>query len=174
MLYYTRMSEENSIDAIAEDIDVKKARKQLSENNPLKLLKPRQRKFLKYFLKTKDRATAWMMSHPTTKDRVNAHVNCSIFLRNHPEVVEWLYSMAGMGEDDLITVVRNSMSAEKKTFYLGKEYVEPDHYARLKAADLALKMRESKEPQKIGNQVNIQIITDKDKGIFKIIEGDAK
>lgn len=165
---------DNNIDSIAEDIDVKKARKQMGELNPLKALKPRQRKFLKLFLTTKDRATAWMMSHPTTKDRVNAHVNCSIFLKNHPEVVEWLYSMAGMGEDDLIGVVRGSMNAEKTQFYLGKKYKEPDHYARLKGAELALKMRESKEPQKIGNQVNIQIITDKDKGIFKIIEGDEK
>lgn len=160
------------IDNVIQDIDPKKARESLKRSNPLNELLPAQRKFLKYFIKTRNRVDAWMQSHPTCKSKEHAYIAVGTFLKNHPDVVDWLYDLAGLGEDDFMAVVRDSMQANKSQFYLGKKYEDPDHYARLKAVELGMKMKGHDEGKKVGNQVLIQIISDKDKGIFKIQDGE--
>jgi hypothetical protein len=143
----------------------------VKENNPLKDLLPRQRKFLKKFIETKNRVIAWKATHKGCTSDTAAFVGVNIFLKKHPAVVEWLYDAAGIGDDALIKVARESMEATKTQFYLGKSYPEPDHYARMKSAELALKLR-GKDGTKVGNQMNIQIINDSTKGVVEIINGE--
>lgn len=142
-------------------------------DNPLKSLKPKQRKFLKEFLKSHNRLEAWKKSHPNCHSDLAAYVSVHNFLKVHPTVVDWLYELAGLSDDDFVQVVREGMQAQKSQFYLGKKYDEPDHYARFKAVDLGLKMRGKGEPGKIGNQLNVQIITNKKDGTVKIVEGET-
>jgi hypothetical protein len=97
-------------------------------------------------------------------------VGANRFLHDHPEVVDWLYQLSGLGDDDFATVVREGLRADKSQFYLGKQYKEPDHYARFKAVELGLKVRGKDQPKGSGNQVNIQIINDATHGVFRIIE----
>lgn len=136
--------------------------------NPLKALLPRQRRFLKEFIKCKNRTEAWMKVY-RCKSRESAMVAGSRFLTQHPEIVDWLYQLSGLSDDDFTTVIREGMVANKSQFYLGKKYEEPDHYARFKAVELGLKVR-GKDNPKTGNQMNIQIINDSTHGVFKIIE----
>jgi len=137
--------------------------------NPLKSLLPRQRRFLKEFLKTQDRTSAWMKVY-RCKARESALVASNRFLHQHPDVVDWLYQLSGLGDDDFARVIREGMGANKSLFYQRRHYIEPDHYARFKAVELGLKVRGKDAPQNKGNQMNIQIINDSTHGVFKIIE----
>jgi len=139
-------------------------------DNPLRDLVPRQRRFLKAFLQNQNRVEAWMKVY-RCKSRESAMVASNRFLKTHPEVVDWLYDLAGLGDDDFARVVREGMRADRSIFYKGDHHVEPDHYARFKAVELGLKVR-GKDEKQIGNQVNIQVISDPKKGIFEIMDGE--
>lgn len=139
--------------------------------NPLQQLLPRQRKFLKLFIKKKSRADAWMEAYKC-KTRESAIAASSRFLNSHPEVTDWLYQLSGLGDDDFVTVIREGMQAKKSQFYLGKQYEEPDHYARFKAVELGLKVRGKDDPKTKHSGVNIQIITDSKSGVFRIEDNE--
>ena len=135
-------------------------------------LKPRQRKFLMYYMKTKKRIDAWMMAM-TTKNRAAAHANSSAFLRNHPEVTDLLYEMAGIGDDDLVQVVRDSFSAMRTVPLKSGPVTEKDHFARLKGVEVAMKLRGKDKPTGTGgNTMNIQIVNDSKRGVFRIVDGE--
>jgi hypothetical protein len=140
-------------------VEITKVDESVTVDNPLKALLPRQRRFLKQFLVTQNRTDAWMKVY-RCKSRESALV---------PEVVDWLYQLSGLSDDDFAEVVRNGMKATKIQLYLGKKYEEADHYARFKAVELGLKMR-GKDTPKVGNQMNIQIINDATHGVFRIVE----
>lgn len=146
--------------------------KALREVDPLRSLLPKQRKFLKHFLKTKNRVIAWKLSHKNCKSDASAMSSATAFLSAHPEVNDWLYQLAGLGDDDFIGVVRDSFTATRQQIYKGTVYKEPDHYARLKGVELGMKMRGIGGGKEKGNTMNIQIISDKQAGVFKIIEGE--
>jgi hypothetical protein len=125
---------------------------------------------LKRYLKTKDRIEAWKFVYRCKSDE-SAMVAANRFLRSKPEIVDWLYDLAGLGDDQFAKVVREGMDATRSTFYKGNEHVAPDHYARFKAVELGLKVR-GKDEKKIGNQVNIQINSDPKNGVFEILDGE--
>lgn len=160
-------------DQIAKDINLdNKEIKSAVSRDAFKQLLPRQRKFLKYYLKTKSRVDAWMLSHKGCKTREGAAVQASVFFKSHPEVADWLYDLAGLGDDEFARVVREGFNAERSQFYLGKQYKDPDHFARLKAVEIGMKLRGKGEGKATGNTMNIQIINDSQQGVFKIVEGE--
>lgn len=135
-----------------------------------KALKPRQRKFIKRYVVCKNRVTAWMDTHHC-RDRAIAAVAVSRFMREHPQIIEFFYQMAGIGDDDIIKVVRESMESNKQQIYHSKVYEFPDPYARLKAAEMAMKVRGIDKPE-IAHQTNVMIVADPVKGVYKVIEGE--
>lgn len=166
MLYLGSM-----VDDLMTDVQVADPKAAVSQD-AFKRLLPRQRKFLKYYLKTKNRVDAWMQSHKTCKTREGAAVQASVFFKTHPEVADWLYELAGLGDDEFARVVREGFNAEKMILYKGQKYTEPDHFARLKSVEIGMKLRGKGEGKATGNTMNIQIINDSEKGVFKIVEGE--
>lgn len=158
------------IDNIAEDIPKTIARKQ---DEPLASLLPRQRRFLKRFLKTHNRVEAWKHVYRCKSDE-SALVAVNRFLRSNPAVMDWLYELAGISDDNLAEVVVDGLSAESMTVDRnGQEHFHKDHYARFKAVELGLRLRgKDIKDQRNGNTMNIQIISDAKAGVFKIIEGE--
>jgi hypothetical protein len=158
----------NSIDELDQDlapITVK------STDDPLVSLLPRQRRFLKRFLKTHNRVEAWKHCYRCKSDE-SAMVAVNRFLHSHPDVVDWLYQLAGITDDRIAEVVVDGFGAEAMMLDRnGEEHYHKDHYARFKAVELGLKLRGKDINQKaVGNQMNIQIINDSKAGVFKIVE----
>jgi hypothetical protein len=139
-------------------------------DDPLRELLPRQRRFLKAFIKTKNRVEAWTHVY-RTKSYESAMAASTRFLNAHPEVMDWIYQISGLSDESFAEVVRDGMQANRTQFYKGVKYDDPDHYARFKAVELGLRLRGKDKSSGGGNQMNIQIITDSDKGIFKVTDG---
>lgn len=166
MLYSMYMGD--SLEPVLADVD----QQAVKASDVFRLLKPRQRKFLKYFMKTRNRVDAWMMAMKT-KNREAAMVNSSAFLRKHPEVTDMLYEMAGIGDDDLVGVVRESFKATRIVPLKSGPVTETDHFARLKGVEVAMKLRgKDKSAAGGGNTINVQIVNDSKRGVFRIVDGE--
>jgi len=163
----------DTLNSLAEttDFDTKLLSQKFNkEDNPLKHLKPKQRKFLKEYIRTKNKIESWMKAH-NCKTKESALVASNRFLKKHPDVIDWLYELSGLGDDDFAKVIREGMEAKKTQFYLGKNYEEADHYARFKAVELGLKVR-GKDTPKSGGQVSINIVSDSKTGTFRISDNE--
>lgn len=162
----------NSIDAIAPDLPESKAVKLRSKDPVMDELLPRQRRFLKRFLKTHNRVEAWKHVYRCKSDE-SALVAVNRFLHTHPEVVDWLYQLAGITDDKIAAVVTDGFDATSMTLDKeGNEHYHKDHYARYKAVELGLRLRGQDKKIGSGSNINIQIISDAKAGVFKIIEGE--
>jgi|WetSurMetagenome_2_1015567.scaffolds.fasta_scaffold01987_13 hypothetical protein len=162
----------NSIDAITPDLPKANEIKLRNDDDPMGELLPRQRRFLKRFLKTHSRVEAWKHVYRCKSDE-SALVAVNRFLHAHPEVVDWLYQLAGVTDDAIATVVTDGFKAESMSLDKeGNEHYHKDHYARFKAVELGLRLRGQDKGKGNGNTMNIQIISDAKAGVFKIIEGE--
>jgi hypothetical protein len=152
------------------DVDQKKIVKK-----DLLALNINQRRFFREYIRTGKRTDAYMKVY-RTKDRINGSVNAYHLCKSHPEIMNMIYEAAGIGDDDLVRTASESLKAMRqiprkdgKDSQTIEEF--PDPYARLKAVEVAQKLRGINHDTPT-NQVNIQIISDEKAGIFKVIEGE--
>jgi len=131
-----------------------------------------QLRFVKAYLKNGGSVTsAWFKTHKC-KNRQYASVAGNRFMRKHPELKKALYEYCGLGDGEIIKVLKDAFKAKRQTLDKeGNEHYSKDHYARLKAAQLAKEFSEMpEESQAKGNQLNVVIVSDRKNQIFEVGE----
>lgn len=142
------------------------------QGSPLDTITPRNRKFVKEYLLCGNATKAWMKSH-RTKNEATAACNASKFLKANPELKRWLYEKQGLSDGDIIETIKEARKAEKPYFdRQGTPHVYPDHWTRLKAVEIAHKFKGDDIPAVVGGGMNVVIVADRDKGVFKVVEGE--
>lgn len=131
-------------------------------------LQPKQLKFIIEYLKNGgDGCQAWMKIY-RVKNNANAAHYASRFLQSHLDIKQALYEMWGFSEKEIITTLAEAKKAERQQIYRSKVYSFPDHYARMKAIELAKKLSGGIEAEDKGSRVNVMIINDPANGIWKV------
>ena len=133
-----------------------------------------QLRFVKAYLKNGGNVTdAWFKTHKC-KNRQYACLSGNSFMKKHPEVKKALYDYCGLGDNDIMKVLKDAFKAERQTIdKQGDEHYSKDHYARLKAAQLAKEFSESGNEEGTGtkgNQMNVVIVSDSKNRVFEVNE----
>jgi hypothetical protein len=137
-------------------------------------LNTRQRLFLQSYLESGNATNAYMKAYNVAEvHRASASVLASRLVRKVKDSFTLLLEQNGLGDKAITDVLKGAFSATRQQVYHSKVYEFPDYYARMKAVELLAKLtgRGSKEELTM-NQMNIQVISDPVKGIFKIVEGN--
>ncbi len=130
--------------------------------------------FLQSYLESGNATKAYMEAYKVSeKHRATASVLASRLVRKVKDSFILLLEKNGLDDKAVIDVLKGALRANRQQVYHSKVYEFPDYYARMKAIELLAKLtgRTSKEDISM-NQMNIQIISDKEKGVFKIISDD--
>lgn len=133
-------------------------------------LNPKQLKFLEEYIRNGNLTKAYMLAFGLT-NRASASVLASRLIKKTREVTLVLYETHGLGEDAVIKILKNAIKATKYKIYQGQKFEFPDHLVRLKAAELIHRfsgIEAEMDKGKIDNQVNVQIISDEKRGIFRV------
>lgn len=135
-------------------------------------LNPRQRLFLQSYLKIGNATEAYMEAYNVPeKHRATASVMASKLLRKAKESFVLLLEHNGLDDKAIMDVLKGAFGANRQQVYHSRVYEFPDHYARMKAVELLAKLTSRGAKGDITmNQMNIQIISDREKGIFRIEE----
>lgn len=151
-------------------------RKENRKKDPFLSLNRKQRLFVKEYMATGNARRSWQKVYGS-KEIEHASIRAYLFMKEHPEVMEWAYASAGLGPDSIIKTLTGALKATKHEF-VRKEVVEvPDHWARMKAAEFLMKYTsvagEKKEEVK-GGGTNIVIVNDTKSGAFRVVEGTVE
>lgn len=133
-------------------------------------LQPKVLRFFMEWLKNGGKTAEAYMVVNRIKDRQRAMLNGQNIIFRHPEIKRALYEMWGFSETDIIKTLNEATKATRQTIYKNKVYESPDHYARMKAVELAQKFKEATTTEKNegGTKVNILVVNDPAKGIFRV------
>lgn len=135
-------------------------------------MNPRQRLFLQCYLESGNATKAYMQAYKMSEEhRASASVLACRQLKKVKDAFVLLLEHNGLDDKAIIDVLKGALGANRQQVYHSKVYEFPDFYARMKAIELLAKLtgRGSKE-ELTKNQLNIQVISDPAKGIFKITE----
>lgn len=155
-----KVKAEEELEEVPEDtLFDKRARKQWK--NPFMQLTVKQRMFIKRYFECGNAGEAWCKAF-AYKDKVRGSIMASNFFRNHPEVKEWIYTQLGLDTFTVVKVLKDAFEAKKFEYADKQVFERVDHYARLTAVKLANKMLnlENVDGGKVGNQLNVQIVSD--------------
>ena len=85
--------------------------------------------------------------------------------------MEYFYDMAGINDVAIAKAIKEGFNAKRQTISKGEVFEFDDPYARMKAAEMARKIKgyDKVDGQGAGNQLNVQIIAEK--GEFKVTDG---
>lgn len=134
-------------------------------------LNPRQLRFFLAYIKSGGKIGESYAKVYRIKDKLKSQYLGSILYRRYPQIKKVLYESIGLGDGVLAQTMKEALTAEKQTIYKNKVYEFPDHYARLKAVEMANKLGGvTEESSKPGNQTNILITSDEKKGVFRVEE----
>lgn len=138
-------------------------------------LRPKQARFFRYYLETMNTTHSYMRAY-RTKNAVIAGVNGARLLRQYKEIKRAIYEQAGLGEKEITGVLKEAFGANKQQIYKSRVYEFPDHFARMKAVELAHKLSgegesDDKPENSAGGKMQVVIINDPAKGIFKVTDG---
>ena len=140
------------------------------QENPFLALNLKQRLFVKEYLGRKNATRAWMKAY-NVKNYQYAAIAASLFLKRHPEIRDWLFEIEGLGTPAIAKVLKDAFVATKNEYANRQVFNVPDHWARMKAAEFLWKMTTPQEKAEVGNQMNVQIIMDRNKGVFEVTDG---
>lgn len=138
-------------------------------------LNPRQLRFLELYIKTGNATKSYQEVY-NLKNEASAAVLASRLLKKTGDVTRGLYEQAGLGMDTIIQVLKDAIKAEKNMVIHKKDGSKivtagPDHLLRLKTIELIYKFsgwEADMKKSKVENQVNVQIISDEKRGIFRV------
>lgn len=133
-------------------------------------LNPRQRFFLQSYLVSGNATKAYMHAYKVPeKHRASASVLASRQLRKVKDAFILLLENNGLDDKAIVNVLKGAFEANRQQVYHSRVYEFPDHYARMKAIELLIKLTGKGLKEDITmNQMNVQIISDPKKGIFRI------
>jgi hypothetical protein len=147
------------------DVKVKKF-----PENPIDGLKIRHRKFIKEYIKQGIAWKAYKKSYGCADS--TAMAEAPKLMKRLKEVVNAYYEFRGLGENWITQKLLEAGDATKLQFYKGEQYETPDHYARLKAAELVKKWKDGEEGKNL-NQTNVIVNIDKEKNIYEVTDGET-
>lgn len=137
-------------------------------------LNPKQLRFFLQYVKSGGKIGESYAKVYRIKDKNKAQLQGSQLYRRYPQIKRVLYEAMGLGDGILAKTMAEALSAEKQTIYKNKVYEFPDHYARLKAVEMANKLAGGEEVAiKPGHQTNVLIVNDKEKGVFRVEEENS-
>lgn len=144
-------------------------KKLLNPENPFEHLSLKQIRFLNDYFKTGKVAENWI-KHNKTSNYASAYVAGTRFLRQNKEVQAAFFERQDITMKSIADAIKDGLTADREQIYKGQVYKFKDPYARMKAAEIAGRyIAEAPQSNNIGNQVNVQINTDK--GEFRVTEG---
>ena len=135
---------------------------------------PRQMKFFIEYVRLGSPMRAYMKAYRTT-NKATASVNAQKLLKKFPQIKEAIYDANGLGEDAVISVLKDAFKAQRVIVdKFGIEHSSEDHYARLKAVQIREDILHKLTVGRNINQLNVMVVKDPTKGVFEVIEGNQE
>lgn len=146
-----------------------------TSTDPLAGLKPKDRLFIEEYIKSSNATKAYMVAHPKAS-YATANAEGWRVIKRFEDVMKTVYEVAGLGTDAIIKTLKDALKANRDMKIIKKDgsiidMTGPDHYARMKSTELIHRYsgyETDTEKGKPTTQVNVQIISDEKKGIFRV------